>query len=215
MSEPLVIVNQPLRQRTSRTGAVRYTIDVKSEPLIYNLDPKELEQAAATAIAEELRVQVKAISAEAAPTTLRARASAAKAYAAGKPWAVKRYSGGKIGPMAPTGSTRAFNDSGRFAASIVAMAKAGKWVVNVAGNRLNPTQVGSVERVFARLAELVPAFANQRLLLQSANVRKALELGMQSMIAKAPMTYDQLSVARARALMSLAAQTILKAVLAA
>src|ERR1041385_1737674 len=103
--EDVIFINQynsaSLEQRTSGTGKVRYVIKTSSEPVAFNLDPKQIGANVTAAIIQHLRNAVKSITAEAAPNTIKARKVEAKAYAAGKPWAVKRYSGGKTGATPP------------------------------------------------------------------------------------------------------------------
>ena len=204
-NDDVVVLNQPwnnLTRRESSTGRVRYTIEVKSEPLIHSFDPKTMGGVVAVAIADELRRQVKGISQVASAATLRARKVAAKAFSEGKSWATRAYSGGKIGAMPPNQSDRSWNDSGRFAAGIVAQAKDDEWKINIPGNRLDPTQLkggdAGVQRVWRQLVELVPAFANTALLFQTEGVRKAVDQSLEGMIVKARETRDQLLEARAK-----------------
>lgn len=206
----LVVLNQPLRKHESKSGKVRFSISLKSEPIIFNLNPKDLGNQVAEAMAKELRTRVESISVSASPATIKARESAAKALAANKPWAVKRYSGGKTGLTPPNQSHRAFNDSGRFAKGIVAQAAPGKWRINVPANRLDPA-TGNVDRIWARLIELVPAFGDTRLLLDSEEVRAGVHRGLDTLVASAPMTYDQISAAKARNLLLFIAQIAAKA----
>ena len=210
MADDIIIVNQPLRRRESTTGRVRYTIEMRSQPLVFNLDPRQMGKPPADAMAAELRARVQDITADAAPATLKAREVAAHAYAAGKPWARRRYSGGKLGAMPPNQSRRAFNDSGRFVKGIVVGAARDKWIVNVPANRLDPT-AGNVDRIWARLISLVPAFADVKLLFDSAAVREGVRLGLDAAIAKAPMTTDEISLARAKALLAIVARVLLEA----
>lgn len=207
-SDEPIVINMPLRRRESKTGKVRHTIDVIAEPLIHDLSPKTLGASVAVAIADALRRRVLAITAQAAPATIKARAVAAKAFADGKSWAKKRYGGGRIGEMPPNQTTRAFNDSGRFAKSIVAQAQDETYVVNVAANRLNSAGAGSVERIFARLVELVPAFANPAMLSEDATVQKAIADGMNAAITKAAETGDELSLARIKSYIGVARAAI-------
>lgn len=210
MADPIVIQFGPgLRRRVSSSGKEKFTVDVIGEPLVFQLEDKTIEQAVAASIASTLRAKVEGITAQAAPATIKARQVAAKAFGAGKPWARKKYSGGKIGAMPPNQTDRAFNDSGRFAKSIVAGAAKGKWIVNVAANRLDPT-TGNVARIWQRLVSLVPEFANHALLFQAPAVAKAVSGALQSFVAKAPATRDELTVARAKALMGQVALVLLK-----
>ena len=126
MADDIIVLNQPgnLKRRERTSGRVQFTVEVKSEPLIHNFDPKTLGKPVAEAIAEALRQKVLAITAMVSPETRKDQAVAAKAFGEGKALATKRYGGGRIGPMAPTQSGRMFNDSGRMAKSIQAMPRA-------------------------------------------------------------------------------------------
>lgn len=212
MADPIVIQLGPgLRRRVSRSGKERYTVDVIGEPLVFQFEDKAMEQAVATAMASTLRAKVEGISADASPATLKARATERKAFTAGKPWAVKRFSGGKMGATPPTTSTKAFNNSGRFAKSIVAGAAKGKWIVNVAANRLDAA-TGNVARIWQRLVSLVPEFADHARLFQTTDVSNAVKVACQTYLAKAPATRDEFTAARAKALMGQVVLALLKAV---
>lgn len=212
MADPIVVQFGPgLRRRVSSSGKEKFTVDVIGEPIVFKFEDKTLEQAVATQIASTLRAKVEGITQDAAPATLKARESAAKAFAAGKPWAKKKYSGGKLGAMAPNQSTKAFNDSGRFAKSIVAGAAKGKWIVNVAASRLDPT-TGNIARIWQRLVSLVPEFADHARLFNAPEVARVVGMACQSYIAKAPATRDEFTAARAKALMNQIALVVLKAV---
>ena len=234
MADDIAIINQPLRKHESKSGKVRFSISMKSEALVIGLDAKTLGDEVAKTMAAELRRQVEGITAEAAPATIKARESAARAFAGGGltraemaktdhgkreiaagrtlngDWAQERYSGGKLGPMPPNQSRRAFNDSGRFARGIAVQAAPGKWRINVPANRLDP-QTGNVTRIWARLIELVPAFANVGLLMDSKDVREGVERGLGTMIAKAKESGDQLSVQRAKNMLALIARIVIAA----
>ena len=175
MSDPVLILNRGLEERKTRSGKSRFAIRIDSEPIIINNDPKSLGKPVAEAIAHHFRERIRGITEIASAATLKARTVAAKAYAEGKQWAIKRYSGGRIGALAPNQSDRAFNDSGRFANSIVANASSdGAWRINVAASRLNPETAGSggVQRIWNRLVELVPEFGDPALLLSGNAILK-------------------------------------------
>jgi hypothetical protein len=216
MADDIVVLNDALTKRTSSTGRQRVTISVKSEPLVHNFSAKDLGAPVAQAIADHFRMRIEQISAVAPEATLKIRAAAAKAFAKGEAWATKRYSGGKIGPMAPNQTNRAFNDSGRLAKSIVAQGKDDKWTINVAGNRFDPTQFkdgdAGVTRMWARLVELVPEFGNPALLMDSITVRNALKAGVAGatalLIQKAQATNEALKDAQAKAIVGAARATI-------
>lgn len=200
------VLNQGLESRTSKSGKQRFTITVKSEPLIFNTDPKTLGAPVAHAIAHHFRERIRGITAIASPATLRARKSAAKAFAAGEAWAVKRYSGGRTGPMAPHQSDRAFNDSGRFASTITANAsKDGMWRINVAANRLSGDTT-TVERIWNRLVQLVPEFANPAMLMENDLLRRSIEKATRDAIKKAKATSRKLELGVVRQLFSIGRQ---------
>jgi hypothetical protein len=155
-----------------------------------NVSPKDLGAPVANAIAFHLSEKMKGISATASKATIRARQSAELAMQAGKSWAMKRYAGGRIGSKPPNVSDRLFNDSGRFAESIVAAAASdGTWRVNVAANRLDPQTanggVTAVQRIWQRLLELVPEFQDVGLIIRQ---NKLLERTVQNMISKGRKT---------------------------
>lgn len=169
------------RVRTSRSGATRsrVTVDISGESIGIGLDPRAYGAPVAQAIADLFRERIRMIAETVSPATKRAREAAAKAFAAGKSWAVKRYAGGKLGAKAPNQSDRKFNDSGRMADSIVATAREGEkdFVINMAANRLNPETVNGgmagLEKIWAELVRLVPELGNPRLLMDNVKVRRS------------------------------------------
>ncbi len=183
VSQRVVVINDmglERRERTTSTGTTsRFTVSIKAEPLVHVFDPKTLGMGPAMAIAEHLRERVASIGATASPSTQLARKYAATAFAAGKSYATNRYAGGRIGAMAPNQSPRAFNDSGRFAKSIVAApTRDNNWVVNVAANRLDPSTFrdgeAGVNRIFVQLRQYVPEFGDASQLLTVPGVRSAI-----------------------------------------
>lgn len=178
------VLNAGLRSSTSKSGKQRFHIAVESEALAFDLDTMRLAKPVAEAFAHHLREKVRAIATPAAEATLKARAVLKKAYDAGKPWAVKRFSGGRTGATPPTESTMAFNHSGRFRESIVATpASDGTFRVNVAANRLS-SQTGNVERIWQRLVQLVPEFADVGKAMQSDEMLRAQTKAVQRMVLK-------------------------------
>lgn len=170
----VVIVNEGFELRTSKSGRTRGTLRIKAEPLAIDCDPKSLGAGIADALALHYRNEIKSISAPAAAATLKAREVAERAYDADRRWATKRYAGGKLGSMRPNQTSRAFNDSGRFASSIRAYAtRSGSWLINVAANRLDASTAGSLSRIYRRLVQLVPSIANVALALADNDVLKA------------------------------------------
>ena len=191
MSDDIHVLNAPgLSSRTTKSGKQRFHIKVESEPLFFNLSPKDLNAQIALGVAHHLREKMRGIGAVAAPATLRARKTAEMAMQAGKSWAMKRYAGGKFGGKPPNTSDRLFNDSGRFIESLVASAASdGAWRMNVAANRLDPQTASGgaagVQRIWNRLVQLVPEFQNiGSIISQNA----LLERTVKNMIAKGKKT---------------------------
>jgi hypothetical protein len=203
-SEEVIVINEGLEQRTSGSGKTRFTLKITAEPVVADFDVKELGRGPALAIAELLRRKVSHITAAAAPATLRARKVAARAVKAGKTWAMKRYSGGRMGTLEPNQSMALFNDSERFEKSIVANASSdGAWRVNVAANRLesSTTRPGGVATIYQRLVELVPELGNPALLLEEFSVRRAVEDSARQLVVKAQATNGALQRELAKALL--------------
>lgn len=154
------------RTRTTSNGtSVRYTLSIKSEPILVDFDPLKLGKGPAEAIAALVSKQIRAISETASLSTQLGRKYAANAFAAGQSWAKKRYSGGRTGAKPPgaASSDRLFNDSGRLADGIFASEnkKEGNWTINVPANRFDPTTFkggeSAILSMIERLRNLVPA----------------------------------------------------------
>lgn len=207
------------RTRTSPTGktSVRFTVGISGSPLPHDLDPAMLGRKPAEAMADWLRNRVRTIQASASLSTRGRREEAAKAFARGFPEAVKRYSGGRMGAMAPNQSDRLFNDSGRFAAGIIArpvgasgrVGNPNEWVVNVPANRFDPSTLtgpegrsglAALQQIYAKLVELVPEFGNPQMLVNTPSVRRAIEESAKGIIRKNGDLRDRLQAARLRTL---------------
>lgn len=171
------------RERTSSSGtAIRYTVSIEAAPLVHVFDAKALGQGPAQEIAEHLRRRIETIQVAAAPATLLRRKYAESALDRGAGWASNRYSGGRTGTKRageakPDG--RLFNDSGRFAAGLIAQpTRENNWVINVPANRLDPSTFRDGEaglvRMVDRLRELVPEFGNANELAKIGSVRAAI-----------------------------------------
>lgn len=177
------------RLKSGRSGKARYTVTISSEPLLIQTDPKALGAGPAAAIRDLLKQRTEDITATASEATMKARLSAQKAVMNGERWAMRRYSGGRIGTRAPARSDRLFNDSGRLIESIAVGATSKGYVINVAGNRFDPSTLNGGEaallRIVDRLRELVPEFGDPKLLLDSLPVQRALRDGAREMVQKA------------------------------
>lgn len=170
------------RQRTTSEGTTsRYTMTLTAEPIIHDFAALKLNPAVAKAIGELIKKQIGDIKEKASEATIEKRARAAEAYARGKPWALKRYAGGRTGGMPPESASydRLFNDSGRLAQSIAVMQnpKEEGFTINVAANRLHPeTFTGDqFTRMITKLRELVPALRGGVEVLQDPTVREAIK----------------------------------------
>ena len=193
-----MVINEGLRSKTSKSGRTRFSIRIEAEPVFVQTDPKALGAPVAQAIAFHLREKMKAISATASPATIKARRIAEMAVQGGKAWAMKRYAGGRIGGRPPGQTDRLFNDSGRFADSIVAAgAKDGSWRINVAANRLDPQTANggaaAIGRIWTRLVQLVPAFGDVRVLMNESDIVRARVKTQQAMISKGKKTEGKAS----------------------
>jgi hypothetical protein len=177
MRDDVMIINPGLEARTTKSGKGRFAVRIDAEPIIINNSPKELGKPVAEAIANHFRQRIRTLAAVTSPATLRARKVAAKAFAEGKAWAMKRYAGGRIGSLPPNQTEMLFRDSGRFADSIVANASADNaWRINVAANRLDPATAGTsgVQRIWQRLVQLIPEFGNAALLMDNEILKRTI-----------------------------------------
>jgi hypothetical protein len=101
MADDIVIINNPPTRRESKSGKVRYTVEVKSEPLVHSFDPKTLGKIVAEALAEELRKKILNITQQASARTIKARESAVRAITKVSSRAYGPTGPEKYGPVAP------------------------------------------------------------------------------------------------------------------
>lgn len=175
------------RDRTTASGVKsRYTVEIKSDPLVHVYNPKAMGEGPASAIADHLRERVQGIAALASPSTQRKRLQAEQAFKEGKSWATRRYAGGRMGAMQPDNATgrqgALFNDSGRFAKSIVANPTVDDaWVVNMAANRVDPATFrdgeAGVLRMLETLRRYVPEWGDARAIANVPVVKQEIALG--------------------------------------
>lgn len=188
------IINQPFTTRERKSGKQYATVEVKSEPLVHNLDPKQLGQPVADAIAQAFRDGIERITQRASDATIRAR-QRARADSSPSLAQQQRYAGGRLGAMQPGASDKLFNDSGRLAKSIVARAtSAGEWVINFAANRLQDPKFQQ------QLASLVPEFRDARRLMDSLGVQRAIRHGASQIVQKQRAAIAELRDVRAKAI---------------
>jgi hypothetical protein len=193
MADIFVLNAFGLTERTSVSakGNVkkRFSVRIEAQPIVHNLDPKALGKGPAEAIAKLYRDRITGIGAMASAATVRARKAAAIALSKGEAWARSRYSGGRIGTMAPGQSDRLFNDSGRLARSIVAAPTEDAYVVNVAANRFDPRTLdnggtSALQRIFDRLRDFLPELGDANLLMSAIPVRAAVQKASADMLKK-------------------------------
>ncbi len=194
MDDDILTVNDynGLHRSVSKSGKARYSISIRAEPVLVNVDPRSLTRGPAEAIAKHLRDSILGITAEAAPFTRAYRERAAKAINEGADWALKRYSGGRMGTALPNRSSKLFNDSRRLVESIKVGPTKDGWAVNVAANRLDPTTLNNggkggeaaLLRVHARLKELVPAWGDGKMLADVLSVQAAVRQSVKEMTRK-------------------------------
>jgi len=181
-----------VEQRERKSGKQHVTISVSAEPIAVFTDPIALGQGPAMAIAEVFRAAIAGIQEQASDGTKLARSYASQAFAAGKSWATKRYSGGRTGAKAPEQKTpegRLFNDSGRLAEGITANLnrKEGGYTINAPVNRLDPStfsSIGAFQRMIDRLFQLAPVLKNP---LGDPRVQEAIEKTWTEMHRKGQM----------------------------
>lgn len=175
------------RDRTLKSGAVksRYTVEIQSDPLIHVYNPKAMGEGPANAIVDHLRTRVRGITKLAKPSTQRKRLQAEQAFREGKPWATKRYAGGRMGPMPPDSAEgrqgALFNDSGRFEGSIVAKPTVNDtWIINIAANRLDPSTFrdgeAGVNRMLDQLRAEIPEWGDSRAIANLPSVKQEIAL---------------------------------------
>lgn len=208
--EEVHVLNNGLKSRTSKSGKTTYSVVITAEPIVVNTGPAALVAPVAQAVAHHLRERMKGIGETASKATLAARKVAARAAAAGAPWATKRYAGGRIGAMPPNQTDRLFNDSGRFIKGLVAayVGKDGTFRINVPANRLDPSTASDgaegVTRIWNRLVQLVPEFGDVGLLMQNDVIKATAKKAANDMIKIAGKTQGKLALTAAKGLLDVA-----------
>lgn len=200
-----------LTKRTRKSGKERYRLEVRSEPILANFDSMVLGAGPAQAITEVLRTQIRGITEHASAGTIKLRQRAAEAFRRGEAWALKRYSGGKMGAMPPRPeSPFLFNDSDRLAKGIIATQNRTDmtYTIDVAANRLDEKtfdNVGKFTEMVAKLKRLVPAL-DPKHLASNRDVENAVRASIRDLITKAESIQaaklKQLAIARKQALVA-------------
>jgi len=152
-------------KKTGRRGKRRMTVEFKSEVVACDYSAHNLMRGPAEQLQKMIRSDFGKITKKASPATIEKRKQAAKAFAAGKTWARKAYRGGtkaKAERAPDPNSTTWGVDSGHLRDSFRPqwVASQSAWILNVAGNRLNPEPFRNHAAFVAFLTELkrqVPA----------------------------------------------------------
>lgn len=161
-----IVIHRPTTTTTTTRTSYKtnITVEVHSEPIAVCLDEAAVARHIAVMYAQRVREQTKAIAKTVEPATAAKRRSLEKAFAQGKSYAVKQFSGGRTGVTPPVaGSNQAFNHSGRLADGIVAMLrgkdKDAEWVINYPANRWDLKHWGDASKMqaaFQKWVALVP-----------------------------------------------------------
>jgi hypothetical protein len=175
-------------RRTRPSGKQRVTLEVRAESISVETNPGEASKILAGALVEAIRKRIQQINVTASPETVLKRKYARSAIQRGAAWATRRYAGGRIGRMDPDSvpGDRLFNDSGRFARSLVARlvtsaSGIAEYTINVAANRLDQPQA---EAMLQRLIQLVPEIGDPKRLRDTPELRDALDQTLRQMIRK-------------------------------
>lgn len=207
-------VNLTRREGTLASGAkrkARYAMDIKSEPLLFDLNELNIGNGVAEAWAQRIRDQINGIAVRASDATIAMRTKAAKAFANGESWALKRYSGGRMGARAPNQSDKLFNDSDRLAEGIAMRANLtdSSYTINFPANRFNREGFGrGYDAMVAKFVELVPILDPKKALGDPA-IEGAIKASMAAMIAKAESN-SEAAIARGLAKLRAAQMRVLK-----
>lgn len=170
-----------VRDRVNKAGAVTgqrtFTTITVSEPITVMLDEGEVARRAAQMLAQRIREQTEQIVETVDDATAKARRSVERAFYKAKPWAWRKFDGGRTGVTPPrTGENRKYNHSGRLAQSIAAafVKSTKEWRINFAANRWNPRDWRSV----ADMQRAFQGWVNRVAVLKDASA----DLGIQQAI---------------------------------
>lgn len=180
-------------------GRARFTIEIRSEPLVHNFDELQLGKGPAMAAAAGLQKKIRSVTDVVKASTEVTRRRQKAAYERGEAWAKKRFGGPRLGPRPPTDSTRYLNFSDTFASSIVGTENRTEksWTINVAANRLDPrTSRNATEFAFITdaLHRFIPELDDPARLGQLPEVREAIVRSIDDMIIKARELNNKLRV---------------------
>ena len=207
-------INLTERRGTLASGKrrkARYAMNIKSEPLLLDLNELDLGQVVAEAWRERIRDNILGISAVVSDATQAMRQKAGVAVQKGVGWAVDRYRRRRPPEQyTPNQSNKFFNDSGLLADGIFVRQNLtdATYTINFPVNRMNPETFGAgYEAMVSKFVTQVPMLDPKKA-LGDEKIEKAIKEGVAGMIAKAEERSEaaiarklgQLRAARVRAL---------------
>ncbi len=166
----------------------RYTIEVKSEPLLLDLNEFNLGQVVAEAWRSRIRDNILGISASASEATQRMRVKAGIAVKSGAAWARDRYTRRRP-PQSfiPNQTNKLFNDSGLLADGIHVRQNLtdATYTINFPVNRFNPETFGAGFGAMLSKFRTQAPMMDPKKALGDDQVEKAIHEGLGNMMAKA------------------------------
>jgi hypothetical protein len=177
------------RRGTTASGVrrkPRYTIEIRSEPLLMDLNELVLGGTLAEVWAERIRDNIRGIAIPASEATQAFREAAVGALTRGEAWAKQRYAGGRIGAMPPNTSDKLFSDSGRLAVGVHVKQNLtdASYTVNLPANRFNPETFGrGYDAMVSKFVSLVPMLDPKKALGDPA-IEKAIKQSLTDAMQK-------------------------------
>lgn len=214
----VIVINEPpgaygatfaKRGRGTR-GKERFTVEVSSEAVLFDLSEMALGAGPSEAIRAELERDNKNIAEVAAKVTRDKRASAAANP--GERWVQQRYGGGRIGFKAPNQTPRLFNDSNRLSEGFFVRdnPQDNSYSVNLPANRFSPAYWGDkLDWVTNKWRSLMPILRDQRELLRRPKFNEAVSASVRGIVQKAKMASDARAVEQAKRLQAARRKAVL------
>lgn len=197
------------RRGLETRGKQRTSIEIESEPLLFDLDELALGAKPSEAVRANLERAVKSIGEFASKATRERRARAERALQGGEKTRDaagyrRQYSGGRTGLKMPNQTPRLFNDSSRLAEGFFVRENKEDlgWTVNVTANRLTPESFrpGRFEVMLGRLREHVAVLKDVRALLADGEFNRAVTSAVADIMTKGEATKGGVYAARLKAL---------------
>lgn len=206
----VVIINEPpgaygvtfAKRGAGTRGKERFSMEVSSEAVLFDLSEMRLGAEPSEAIRAELEHDNKNIDEVAAPATLARRKAAADNP--NSKAAQERYAGGRIGFKAPNQSVRLFNDSNRLSEGFFVRENPqdSSHTINLPSNRFSPAYWGAkLGWVTDRWRSLMPILKDQRELLRRPKFNAAVSSAVRGVVQKAEMAKDARAIQQAKRLL--------------